>query len=78
MMSWGWVKQEDEEDNHPVRSRADYVIANKSGSGHTNKKEEWGKKTLNKKKSFKRYNNFLSMFDINRPVWNSTAAFLRL
>lgn len=49
MMSWGWVKQEDEEDNHPVRSRADYVIANKSGSGHTNKKEEWGKKTLNKK-----------------------------
>lgn len=33
---------------------------------------------LNKKKSFKRYNNFLSMFDSNRPVWNSTDAFLRL
>lgn len=44
MMSWGWVKEEDEEDNHPIRSGADYVIANESSSGHTNKKEEWGKK----------------------------------
>lgn len=43
MMSWGWVKQEDEEDNNPVRSRADYV---KSGSRHTNKKEEWGGKNI--------------------------------